>query len=94
MDFPPEVGASPEHFRTGDPVEFYRDWDPGFAPDDPFYREPVPAGSRGQVVDVGSDYVRVRMEDRQRWSTPLTVWQEGRFPDEVVGGLSCLRKLG
>ncbi len=94
MGSPPEAGALPDSFRTGDPVEFHRDWDPGFAPDDPFYKPPVPAGSRGEILEVGPDYVRVRMQDAGRWATPLIVWAEGRFPDRIPGGLSCLRKLG
>ena len=93
MESRPEAGPPPDWFRPGDPVEFHRDWDPGFAPDDPFYKPGVPAGERGQVVDVGPDYVRVLMEDRERWSTPLIVWEEGRFPDKIQGGLGCLRKL-
>ncbi len=88
----PEAGPSPASFRPGDPIEFHRDWDPGFAPDDPFYVPPVPAGSRGRILDVGPDHVRVRMEDRQRWESPLIVWEEGRFPDAVQGGLGCLRR--
>lgn len=94
MGFLPEAGPPPSYFCKGDPVEFHRDWDPGFAPDDPFYSPPVPAGSRGEVLEVGSDYVRVRMQDVKRWARPLIVWAEGRFPDRIPGGLSCLRKLG
>ena len=43
---------------------------------------------------MGPDYVRVRMQDGERWASPLIVWAEGRFPDRIPGGLSCLRKLG
>ena len=93
MGFPPEAGRLPSEFRAGDQVEFFRDWDPGFAPDDPFYQPPVPAGTRGRVVDVGQDHVRVRLEDRGVWKEPLVVWQEGRFPDGIRGGLGSLRKL-
>jgi hypothetical protein len=34
------------------------------------------------------------MQDVKRWARPLIVWAEGRFPDRVSGGLSCLRKSG
>ena len=94
MGSPPEGGRLPIHFRVGDLVEFDGDWDPGFAPDDPFYQEPVPAGTRGRVTDVGTDHVRVRLDDRTRWPSPLLVWQEGRFPDPIEGGLGHLRKVG
>lgn len=93
MAFPPEAGPLPSDFRAGDRVEFVQACDAGLAPDDPFYQPPVEAGCRGLVLDVGSDHVRVRMDDRGRWPRALLVWGEARFPDEVHNSLGCLKRL-
>jgi hypothetical protein len=83
----------PEDLRVGDRVVFVRPADSRQAPDDPTYQPPVPAGSRGTVVNVGTDYVRVKLDDESLWKEPVLLWQDGRFPgDPATNTVSCLRK--
>lgn len=73
------------HYERGDCIIFVKDWDPGFAPDDPFYIEPVPKGTRGRVVDVGPNKLRLQLADKEIWPQPVTIWFEGAFPDAIEG---------
>ncbi len=81
------------HFKSGDRIIFKSAWDPGMAREDPFYVDPVPEGAVGTVLDVNAKYVRVKMDDSERWPKPLLLWDDSRYNDNVQGGLSCIGKL-
>lgn len=80
-------------FKSGDRILFGQEYDPGFAPDDPFYAEPVPKGTQGVILDVGKNHVRVKLDDSKIWPSPILVWEDNAFDDDVRGGTSCLRLL-
>lgn len=63
------------------------------AREDPFYVEPVPEGATGTVLDVSAKYIRVKMDDAERWPKPILLWDDARYDDDVQGGLSCIGKL-
>lgn len=79
-------------FNTGDKVIFVEPYDPGFAPDDPFFIEPVPKDSKGTIIDIADNHVRVKMDDAETWPKPIIIWKDGAFSDGLKGGMSCLRK--
>lgn len=80
-------------YKTGDRVSFHENWDPGFAPDDPFYVQPIPQGTVGKILDIGKDHLRIRLEDTAQWPNPVIVWFEGAFPDNVPSGIKYFHKL-
>jgi hypothetical protein len=77
-------------FQKGDRIEFVKDWDPGLPPDDPFYFDPVPKGTRGVVVEASGNHVRVKFDDSQTWPKPVLIWKDGVFDDQVQDGYSCM----
>ncbi|MBQ7503502.1 hypothetical protein IJT93_12475 [bacterium] len=66
-------------YKSGDRIIFVKDWDPHFAADDPFYIDPVPKDSRGTVVNVGPDRVKVKMDDEATWPKPITLRAEANI---------------
>ena len=81
------------NFKAGDRIIFKTDWNPGYAPDDPFYIEPVPAGTLGTILDIREKYIRLKLDDSEKWPQPVPVWRDDLYDDEVQGGLSCIGKL-
>ena len=63
-------------YMSGDRIVFVKDWDPHFAADDPFYIYPIPEGSQGTIVAVGSDRVKVKMDDREMWPSVIVLRAE------------------
>ena len=72
----PSLSFLAADYKSGDRVVFIKDWDPHFAADDPFYTDPVPKDSMGTIVSTGSDRVRVKMDDAERWPVPIILRAE------------------
>lgn len=81
------------HFKSGDRIVFKTAWDPCMAREDPFYVDPIPEGAKGTVLDVNTKYIRVKMDDSERWPKPILLWDDRRYNDGVQGGLSNIGKL-
>ncbi len=81
------------NFKVGDRIIFKTDWDPGFAPDEVFFIEPVPAGTLGTIIDIREKCIRVRLDDKEKWPKPVSLFRDDDYNDEVQGGYDCIGKL-
>lgn len=79
-------------FEKGDRVIFTKDWDPGMAPGDPFYVEPVPQGTYGVVTDTASNNIKVKLDDTEKWPKPVLLWKAGTYDDGIDNGTECIAK--